>query len=173
MSNDVRIIPTVELSICWGELKNMILQFSAGNKGLPLFDLALVSSKTAKEIDDLECIDLSFGYFFRSKAIVTLSLSVIEKDDVDDDRDFVEDCGFNLSRKQQEELSHDWRKAPYTILVSSGANRSSAEVEVMPYICAGIAKAHHGKVAILERDSFDVGKGIFSPEEFSKAICIA
>jgi hypothetical protein len=168
MSIDIEILPTVEKRLCWGDIKESIQQYS---NQLLLSDLTLIDCQTNKVLADEDTVELDRGYLFRGEEITTLTLSIIEKDDADNDDIFIKDFGVNLSQEQRGKLLKLWSKVTHTILISSGANRSPAESTVLPFVGAGVAKTCQGWVVVSEKGCFDRGKGIYSSEEFARVNC--
>lgn len=166
MSIDIEIIPLLNKQHQWGEVRNSILKNTPDPKSNTLIKgIALFDMVENRNIDDFEVIRHDRGYRIICSNSNTLTFSVIRKDEADDDKDFIEDFGCNLRRNEQINLIEKWKKIPFSYLVSTGANRSEKEVELMGIVCAAFARVSKGVIVISESDFFDIGKGIYKPDD--------
>lgn len=168
MSIDVEIIPTAKLEISWGELKEFILKNADDIQKKLLGDISLVDAKRSCHLSDLDLILSDRGYLFDSEFLNTLTFVFIEKDSADDEKGVIEDYGNNLAKRDRKLLLDGWCKLPYSIFLSSGANRSATEKILIGCVGAGLAEACDGRLVVSEVRFFNLKKGIYHPEQFAR-----
>lgn len=99
----------------------------------------------------------------------TLGLSM-SKLEYTTEKDYLEDYGRNLSADQIKNYVEGWRSAGYLYELTSAAGRGKYELMLMIALAAAIAKSCNGYVIVMHGNFFSVDVGVYSPDEFSKAI---
>ncbi|MEH2139402.1 hypothetical protein [Nostoc sp.] len=171
MSIDLKIFSTIPDIADWGDIKKRLYVLISSEekeflgKNPSLFELA-----SKRKVADDEQLSLGNHYYLSLAIPNTLGLSVISKaEDIDEENlelDYLEDYGENLEPKEVQILLERWRIARYFYIITSFGGRSRPEPRLFIALATAIAFSCSGYIIVTNNDLFDLGVGIYTPEEF-------
>lgn len=171
MSIDVKIFSTVPDIAIWGDIKKKLYALINSEEKEFLGDnLSLFELASKHRVADDEQLSLGSSYYFSLAIPNTLGLSVISKsEDIDAENlelDYLEDYGENLDPHEVKILLERWRIAHYFYVLTSFGGRSRPEPGLFIILVTAIAYSCAGYIVVTSNDLFDLGVGIYTPEEF-------
>ncbi len=171
MSIDVKVFPTISDIAIWGDIREKLYVIvSAKEKELLGEDISLLELSSRQKVENDKQLSLGQQYYLILKIPNTLSISVISKtEDLDEENlelDYLEDYGCNLTSEEVQILSERWRVARYFYSIASFGGRSKQESKLLIELATTIAYICSGYIVVTNNDLFDLGIGVYTPEEF-------
>lgn len=107
--------------------------------------------------------------YFDLPAPNTLSLTAMKNQGNLSEPDYVTDYGRNLSHTMIVDLVSRWRKAGYSLGISTAGGRSMDEPRLFVTLALALSDATGGVVTVMHDGALSHGVGVYSPSEFKNA----
>jgi hypothetical protein len=167
MSIDLDILATVPELICWGNVKNKLQKLLSPAEGKILGEHpALLHLGLNKAVGEDERLSLNSSYYLSLTIANTLSITVMPNEGNLDELEYLEDYGRNLEPGEIETLAKRWRTARHYYGICSLGGRSQPEPKLFVTLATAIAYSCVGYVIVMNNDIFDLGVGVYTPEQF-------
>lgn len=174
MSIDLDIFATAPELATWSQIRSKLQMLVSPTEQTTLLgnSPSLCEIGSNKEVVDNK--PLSIGHYYLSLPTDnTLGIGVISKtEDFEEESlelDYLEDYGRNLELEEIEILAKRWRKADYYYGIETWGGRSKPEPRLFVALAAAIAYSCNGYVVVMNENIFDLGIGVYRPEQFQYA----
>jgi hypothetical protein len=170
VSVDLDIAPSQAKVIDWASLQRRWIQRlgAAGASMLGPNPQLCHLGKNAP-VAEGERLDPPAHYYFTLAVPSSLSLSIMANADDLDESLYLEDYGRNVDPARISELAEKWRRVGHTYGISSLGGRSRSEPELFTALACALADLCDGHVIVMNDGVFDLGVGVYTPEQFSTA----
>lgn len=163
MSIEVDIFPTSPAVPTWGEVKSQFMTLLSNQADLAeQLDLRLLGPDEL--IRDDEYFIPESAYYLELSVPNTLGIVMSKGDDIDKNA-YLEDYGRNLSTEKIADYVTLWSEAAYYFEVTSQAGRSEKEGFLFIALARAPANSCNGYVIVMHSSAFNLGVGVYSPDQ--------
>jgi hypothetical protein len=170
MSIDLDILPTTPELLSWGELKKQLQKLLSPAELEFLGEHpALLHRGSNKAVGEDERLSMNSSYYLSLAIANTLSITVMPNEGNLDELEYLEDYGRNLRAEEIQTLTERWQSAGHYYGVTSLGGRSKPEPKLFVALATAIAYTCVGYVSVMNNSIFDLGVGVYAPEQFQCA----
>jgi hypothetical protein len=172
MSIDVKIIPTRDILISWGNLRKQLSMLADSDEQKKLLgQIRLFRGSDGTDISESESIQNEQLYVFSNEMSKTLSFhSTSWQGSTEEDvREYLSDYGEHLSDEQLTDYAQKWITTGIYYIVTSKGGRSEQEPSLLVKLSVALANICSGYIILQDSDVFSLNAGIYSPEQFKNA----